>query len=178
MWIIPTAGMRQTRLTTACLVTLAVASDAATLEQYIARSWTHKDGLPSTLIYASTQTRDGYVWLGTSDGLVRFDGIKFVHQRLFSDGRFLLGPVTALCAGNDGSLWVGSNSGVVMRISGAQRQTYRLTAEVQALAEAPHGDIWAIAQTGVFLIQQAPTGDLAIREQIDPTRVAAPLAAP
>jgi ligand-binding sensor domain-containing protein len=100
----------------------------ATLERYIVTSWTRKDGLPSTLIYAITQTRDGYLWLGTSNGLVRFDGISFVHQRLFSNGNLLLGPVTALWAGEDGALWVGSSSGIVMRISRARRQQYRLAA--------------------------------------------------
>ena len=169
--MIPRAGMRQTRMIAACLVTVALASDAATLEQYIARSWTHKDGLPSTLIYATTQTRDGYIWLGTSDGLVRFDGIKFAHQRLFSGGNFLLGPVTALCAGKDGSLWVGSSSGVVMRISGTQRQTYRLTAEVQALAESMRGGVWAIAGNGLVRIEPTSKENLVVREQIDYARI-------
>ena len=140
-------------------------------QQYIARSWTHKDGLPSTLIYATTQTRDGYIWLGTSDGLVRFDGITFVHQRLFSDGNLLLGPVTALCPGKDGSLWVGSSSGVVMRISGAQRQTHRLTAEVQALAESARGGVWAITGDGLIRIEPTSQENLAVREQIDNARI-------
>jgi ligand-binding sensor domain-containing protein len=51
----------------ACLAgtALGVTEKPAVLEQYVSTSWTRKDGLPSTLIYAITQTRDGYLWLGT-----------------------------------------------------------------------------------------------------------------
>jgi ligand-binding sensor domain-containing protein len=39
--------------------------------------WTTEDGLPQNSILAITQTRDGYLWLGTWGGLARFDGVRF-----------------------------------------------------------------------------------------------------
>ncbi len=51
------------------------------LTEYTHTVWTHKDGLPSAFIYSIAQTRDSYLWLATTDGLVRFDGVRFVHWR-------------------------------------------------------------------------------------------------
>ena len=47
------------------------------LTQYVHRIWQNQPGLPQASIYALTQTRDGYLWLGTQSGVVRFDGARF-----------------------------------------------------------------------------------------------------
>jgi hypothetical protein len=52
------------------------------IAQYSLTQWGHRDDLPSTAIYAITQTPDGFLWLGTSDGLVRFDGLRFLQVSL------------------------------------------------------------------------------------------------
>jgi signal transduction histidine kinase/ligand-binding sensor domain-containing protein len=146
---------------------MATVSEAPALEKYVGASWTHKDGLPSTLIYAITQTGDGYLWLGTSDGLVRFDGINFVHQRFVSNTDPLLGAVTALCATKDGALWVGSASGFVARMSGTALQKYRVGAEVEAIVQSPESDIWVIAQNGLFRFDENRPGELVPAARID-----------
>ena len=48
------------------------------LTQYVHRAWTAEDGLPYPTVWAITQTRDGYLWVGTRGGLSRFDGARFV----------------------------------------------------------------------------------------------------
>src|SRR5438128_10363615 len=45
--------------------------------QYRFDSWTTDHGLPQNSVLAMTQTRDGYLWLATYNGLVRFDGVRF-----------------------------------------------------------------------------------------------------
>ena len=52
--------------------------DLAPTPQYALSSWTEGDGLPANAIRALTQDGDGYLWLGTRAGLVRFDGVRFV----------------------------------------------------------------------------------------------------
>ena len=47
------------------------------LDQYDCRAWTYQNGLPVTSVRAIAQTKDGYIWLGTLKGLVRFDGVGF-----------------------------------------------------------------------------------------------------
>jgi ligand-binding sensor domain-containing protein len=86
--------------------------------EYTHTVWTHKDGLPSAFIYSIAQTQDGYLWLGTADGLVRFDGVRFVHWRSEMGHKVLLGAVHTVCAAADGGLWVGTASGMLGHIRG------------------------------------------------------------
>src|SRR5687768_3887311 len=46
---------------------------------FLSQSWTEKDGLPGSGLWVVTQDSTGYLWLGTNAGLVRFDGVRFVH---------------------------------------------------------------------------------------------------
>ncbi|HEY5616215.1 MAG TPA: two-component regulator propeller domain-containing protein, partial [Bacteroidota bacterium] len=47
------------------------------LRQYVHDFWTVKEGLPQNAAYVIMQSRDGYIWFGTQEGLVRFDGLEF-----------------------------------------------------------------------------------------------------
>src|ERR1044072_9453475 len=49
----------------------------STLPHYRVTRWTSENGLPQSSIMALVQSRDGYLWIGTLKGLVRFDGVKF-----------------------------------------------------------------------------------------------------
>jgi ligand-binding sensor domain-containing protein len=61
------------------------------LTQYAHRIWQATQGLPEGTVYCVQQTRDGYLWLGTLRGLVRFDGVRFT--RMESIGGISLGTV-------------------------------------------------------------------------------------
>ncbi len=77
-------------------------------------SWTTDQGLPNATVNAVRQTRDGYVWLGTYDGLARFDGSRFT---VFHQGQGLgSNGVRALAEDRDGALWIGTNGGGVSRL--------------------------------------------------------------
>lgn len=99
------------------LMALAAASSAFGLDarkaltQYSRTVWTQQQGLPQDAIRAITQTPDGYLWLGTDEGLARFDGYEFLifnrdHDKLPSNS------ITALAVGKDGSLWIGTPNGL------------------------------------------------------------------
>lgn len=73
--------------------------------QYNCQNWTRQNGLPADFITAVTQTKDGYLWLGTQKGLFRFGGIDFKARNI------ALPPgaghdIKGLCAGRKGGLWV------------------------------------------------------------------------
>src|SRR5208282_1060029 len=74
---------------------------ARSLQQYNLRTWSRQNGLPANGINAITQTRDGYLWLGTSAGLVRFDGIEFKLLDLSSVTNLSSSTVTSLASARD-----------------------------------------------------------------------------
>src|SRR5712664_521746 len=81
------------------------------LTQYSRTTWTQQQGLPQDTIRAIAQTTDGYLWVGTDEGLARFDGYEF---EIFGKdhGGLPSNSITALAAANDGSLWIGTTSGL------------------------------------------------------------------
>src|SRR5262249_17388870 len=84
--------------------------------RFIVDRWEAKEGgLPQNSVIAITQTREGYLWLGTQQGLARFDG---VHFKTFNDGNtpgLNSTTITKLFEDSRGNLWIGTlNGGVVM----------------------------------------------------------------
>ena len=53
--------------------------DQAFLNDFVSRNWTTADGLPGMTITAIMQDKKGYIYIGTYDGLVRFDGVEFIN---------------------------------------------------------------------------------------------------
>jgi ligand-binding sensor domain-containing protein len=101
-----------------CAAGLAQAQEPGkAMSQYIRDHWGVEKGFPGGQVYAITQTPDGYLWIGTEKGLVRFDGLTF---RLFQQSSGAVGPsgpVLGLTADADGNLWV--------RLQGAALLRYR-----------------------------------------------------
>lgn len=130
----------------ACWVLFALPCEASDsnkpLTEYTHTVWTHKDGIPSAFIYSIAQTSDGYLWLATTDGLVRFDGVRFVHWRPKTGHTSLLGVVRSLCAARDGSLWIGTGAGLVGHIREDDLTTFSVGAQVEALLESRDGMLW------------------------------------
>ncbi len=115
--------------------------------QYIRTVWTSEEGLPQNSVNAIVQTRDGYLWLGTFGGLVRFDGLKFT---VFNSGNTpgLKGNrILALYEDRAGTLWIGTESGEVMSLKDGQARTFT-TADglpgglVRCFFEDQAGTLW------------------------------------
>jgi signal transduction histidine kinase/ligand-binding sensor domain-containing protein len=88
------------------------------LASYGRQAWAMENGLPQNTVQALAQTKDGFLWLGTEAGLVRFDGVEFqTYDRNSASG--LPGPalpgndIRCLLASADGALWIGTNAGLV-----------------------------------------------------------------
>ena len=118
------------------------------LTQYTRTVWTQAQGLPQDTIRAITQTQDGYLWLGTNEGLSRFDGNEFVT--FTKDDNSLPGnAVTHLVASQTGALWIGTAGGLT-RYSEGRFATFTPkdglpAGSVTALAEDHSGVLWIVA---------------------------------
>lgn len=90
----------------------AVALDPTrTLHQYRATHWTRQNGLPVNSVNAIAQTHDGYLWLGTQQGLIRFDGIEFTPFSVPRTPSFVSQNISTLSASANGGLWFGLREG-------------------------------------------------------------------
>jgi signal transduction histidine kinase/ligand-binding sensor domain-containing protein len=99
------------RLSSLSILSLILLGGATVTAQYRFESWTADDGLPQNSVRSVIQTRDGYLWLTTFDGLVRFDGVRFKvfdksNTKGLSSNRF-----TSLYEDGDGTLWAGTGDG-------------------------------------------------------------------
>jgi ligand-binding sensor domain-containing protein len=84
---------------------------AASNTEYSHRIWRIEDGLPQNRIQAITQTPDGYLWIGTSEGLARFDGVRFVVFDRANTPALQDDSILALTTARDGSVWIGTEGG-------------------------------------------------------------------
>ena len=105
-------------------------------EEFHVRSWQVEDGLPEGLVTALQQTPDGYLWIGTPQGLVSFDGAQFkmldrAHTPAFNDAR-----VASLLADHAGALWIGCESGDLLRYHHGRFQTFNPAMRSARLATA------------------------------------------
>ena len=87
-------------------------------------TWGGDDGLPQSSVTSIAQTRDGYLWLGTFGGLVRFDGSKF---RVFDTGNTPQLPsnrALSLFEDRRGALWIGTEDGLLTRSSAGRLKVF------------------------------------------------------
>ncbi|HXI29918.1 MAG TPA: two-component regulator propeller domain-containing protein, partial [Vicinamibacterales bacterium] len=94
--------------------------------------WTTENGLPQNSVNDIVQTRDGYLWLATFGGLVRFDGFRFVVFDRSTDG--IRGQrVYSLHEDRTGTLWAGTEDGLLIRYRAGRFTTF---GEEQGLPQA------------------------------------------
>jgi signal transduction histidine kinase/ligand-binding sensor domain-containing protein len=129
---------------------------ASALTEYTLTVWASEKGLPPGDVFALTQDADGYLWVGTPTGLLRFDGAKFVSWSAINEQDPLpAGPVHVLIVARDKSLWVGlGGGGGVVRIAHGHVTRYHTKdgapPGVDALLEDREGTIWAAGRRGLF----------------------------
>lgn len=101
---------------TAAVAQTAVVADPSPLvfaSEYHVQNWQVEDGLPQNSVNAIAQTPDGFLWMGTLNGLVRFDGSRFDSIGLYDFPEFRSDPyVWSLEVSPDGVLWIGAQRGL------------------------------------------------------------------
>src|SRR5688572_8744350 len=85
---------------------------AKAVSQYVHQVWRTEHGLPTNTVIAIAQTPDGYLWLGTDQGLVRFDGVKFKTYDRRNTPALVNDTVQAILVDRKGALWMGTERGL------------------------------------------------------------------
>jgi len=128
----------------ACCPGALALNPALDISQYAHTSWKIREGFAKGDILAIAQTPDGYLWLGTEFGLLRFDGIRAVPWHPPPDQHLPPGRITGLLATRDGTLWIGADKGLASWKSGKLTQYPELAGQfVRTLLQDQEGTVWA-----------------------------------
>jgi ligand-binding sensor domain-containing protein/signal transduction histidine kinase len=128
---------------------------ADSLAGYTRHVWQASDGLPEQTVQAFAQTPDGYLWIGTTGGLVRFDGAHFTVFDRQNTPALHENSVFCLMVSRDGALWIGTEGGGLARYAQGQFRSWGaqdgLSNDfVRTLVQDARGTIWAGTDNGLL----------------------------
>ena len=134
---------------------------------YVIINWQVQDGLPSARIHDVVQTRDGYIWLATLDGLARFDGVRFERFYDSYTPGLASSMISCLLEDRGGRLWYGTQSGEIgWRDAGGFHKLTLSPAcsldSVVRLAESVDGTVWAASHHSLLPIIDCVPGKLRV----------------
>lgn len=138
------------------LIFLLVYPVALASAQHQFDSWNTDEGLPQNDVRAILQTREGYLWLTTSDGLVRFDGVRFTVFNKGNTKGFQSNRLTVLYEGRDGSLWIGTEERGVIRYRDRAFTTFTTEKGLKSnwiwtITEDAAGNMLVLTRMGVMI---------------------------
>lgn len=130
------------------LVCLFLSSELSSGQTFRFRNYGTENNLPGEVVYTLNQDNDGYLWVGTAEGLSRFDGFDFFRV-LFPDsleGRY---PTSSM-KDKGGILWFGFNDGSLFRTAGRTLEQVSLPGAsgtgISSVLEGPDGYIYVLSQ--------------------------------
>jgi len=138
--------------------------------------WTSASGLPQATIDAMVQTADGYLWIGTEEGLVRFDGMRFVVSDRQNAPALRSPFISALYEAPDKTLWIGTYGGGAARLRNGRIEAFHSellgSDRIRAFLTARDGAIFvATAGGGLLRIDGEKVTRFTTREGLPSDRI-------
>ena len=127
------------------------------LDNYVSRIWTSTDGLPGNSISDILQSDDGYIYLGTYESLVRFDGYEFESINKYTNKNYSFVSARSIFQDSTGTLWVGSNDEGVQKIDDGKTERYSTdnglpNNSIRAFAEDKNHNLWIGTASGIVYL--------------------------
>ena len=124
------------------------------LTQSVHRIWQVQQGLPQAWIHSIVQTRDGYLWLGTQTGLVKFDGVRFTSVDEMDGVPSANLWVTHLIEDDHNALWIGTTQAGLIKLQRGTATRYSQReglppGAIQCLFKDRQGHVWACTPAGL-----------------------------
>lgn len=147
-------GLQHTRLALVLLATAAANPFLARSQSYTFQQFDQDQGLDSPAVRALLQDRTGFLWVGTANGLYRYDGS---HFRAYGEQEGLPDPtVVSLAESGDGTLWVGTSHGIARRLNNrlvpvAAPERLTMTREMAMISDGGRG-VYVTTQLGLYAV--------------------------
>ncbi len=158
----------------ALVLVSSVIGQSNSAPQFVRDAWTEQQGLPSNSIHKFLKTSDGYLWLGTQEGIARFDGVNFTRwndRRQYANRNL---AVVTLCESRDGSLWFGTKGGLNRLKDGVvtnfTEKDGLLSESIKDVREDLRGVLWIATDKGLcsYSNGQFKTHPLVLAQVNDP----------
>lgn len=146
------------------LLSLAISAQGQRLDpgkaltQYTLDIWRKENGLPQNAVNAIYQSRNGYLWVGTYQGLARFDGLEFKVYDITNSPGLASNGIFAITEDRNGALWVGTNGGGLSILKDGAFTNFTTKNglphnNVISLLEDAKGRVWVGTSTGVVVYE-------------------------
>jgi PAS domain S-box-containing protein len=124
------------------------------ITQYIHNAWGAEQGLTQMDVMSIVSTRDGYLWLGTIEGLLRFDGVSFTLFDKQNTSGLKQNYIFLLFEDRQGNLWIGTKGGGLSRFKDGKFTAYTTQQglsnnDIQAIGESKDGSLWIGTNSGL-----------------------------
>jgi len=145
-------------------------------QQFASDEWSNSAGLPNSTIRTITQTPDGFLWVGTPEGLARFDGISFKTFTRDSVPELGSDSISSLAVSEDGTLWVGTENGFLSTFSNGHWHQIKFPNEssrqtVRSIIQEPDGSMLIGQVERLWRYKDAKLENFPFAEEIRPTGV-------
>jgi len=150
------------------------------ITQYILDVWGIEKGLPQSTVYTITRSRVGYIWLGTEEGLVRFDGVNFKVYDKRNVPQILNNYIKALCEDREGNLWIATRGGGLVCLKAKDGKFSSFTTQqglsndmLGAVYEDREGALWIGTDAGLNRLENDVFTTFTTRQGLTDDRVRA-----
>ena len=128
------------------------------LSQFTHEMWSTENGLPQNTVHAITQTRDGFIWIATEEGLARFDGFSFTVFDKQNTPQFKSNDVRAIAEDRHGILWIGTVDGLV-QVQNGRFKAFEIPGgsagnRIASIYEDRAGSLWVATSAGLSRIKE------------------------
>lgn len=135
----------------------------SSISNYVTSSWSSSDGLPGNSVLDILQSKDGYLYFGTYECLVKFDGFEFQNLNKYSNPELDFISARSIFEDSKGFMWVGSNDEGIQKFS--RNSAEHISTEnglpnnsVRSFIEDRFGNVWVGTASGVVYI--TPEGSI------------------
>src|SRR5580698_363926 len=139
-----------------CLLLMGADSTAQlkNINQYVHNSWGTQDGLPENSVWSIAQSSDGYLWFGTEEGLVRYDGTQFTVFNSSNSSVIKYNAVLSLTSDGRQGVWIGSRDQLLHYRDGKVRTDVcsdgLRNARINSLLQDHAGALWIATDSGLY----------------------------